>query len=332
MQQMTLGRTKHDPHATERMDIAIADFISSNRLPISLLECAKFNKLIQSTRHIPPKYIPLYRKKMAGLLLEDNYQSTYDEQMRSLLKEFKVFGIELFGNGTTILKVPMMIFLGSSPNNPFALLDIVDCTSDMAKGGQKDAKYIAGLLKPIILQIEQTKDPNNQKTNHQGVVDLVLFDGASNVQNAGKLVSITSPCITVVHGAEHVISLFFKDIFTKMPVFQFLTQFLKWCRNIFGSTHCGPHAIFKKHFIIHNNCIYIGFIKISECCMAGELIELLHLLRLRDILRGTIASKEFKDVWEKRFRERSLFLKTMSSVSIYLHCVVLSMHQCVSFD
>jgi hypothetical protein len=82
-----------------------------------------------------------------------------------------------------------------------------------------------GLLKPIISQIKQTKDPNNQKTDHWGVVDLVLFDGASNVQNAKKLVSITCPHITVVHGDEHVVSLLFKDIFTKMPVFQYLSQF-----------------------------------------------------------------------------------------------------------
>jgi hypothetical protein len=93
---------------------------------------------------------------MAGPLLH-----IYDEQIRSLLKESKVFGITLFGDGTTILKVPMMIFLGSSPNNPFALLDIVECTSEMAKGGKKNAKYIAGILKPIISRIEQTKDPNN---------------------------------------------------------------------------------------------------------------------------------------------------------------------------
>jgi hypothetical protein len=78
-------------------------------------------------------------------------------------------------------------------------------------------------LKPIISWIEQTNDPNNQKTDHQGVVDLVLFDGASNVQNARKLVTITYPHIAVVHGAEHVISLFFKEIFTKMPVFQCLS-------------------------------------------------------------------------------------------------------------
>jgi hypothetical protein len=207
-------------------------------------------------------------------------------------------------------KKPMMNLLGLSPNNPFALLDTVDCTSEMAKGGKKDAKYIVGLLKPIISRIEQTKDPNNQKTDHQGVVDLVLFDGASKVQNAGKLVSITYPCITVVHGAEHVVSLFFKDIFTKMPVFQCLSQFLKRCRNIFGSTCHGPHAIFKtKHSIMHISCIYIGFIKIIECCMAGELIGLLRLLRLRDILRATIASKEFKDIWAKSFRREVIVLE-----------------------
>jgi hypothetical protein len=110
MQQMMLIGTKHDPHATEQMDIAIADFIFSNRLPISLVECAKFNKLTQSARHIPPKYTPPYRKKMTGPLLDNIYQSTYDEQMRSLLKGSKVFGIVLFCNGTTIQKVTMMIF------------------------------------------------------------------------------------------------------------------------------------------------------------------------------------------------------------------------------
>ncbi len=110
MQHMMLIGIKHDPHATEQMDIATADFIFSNRLSISLVECAKFNKLIQSVRHIPPKYTPPYRKQMAGPLLDNIYRSTHDEQMRSLLKESKVFGIALFGDGATIHKVPMMIF------------------------------------------------------------------------------------------------------------------------------------------------------------------------------------------------------------------------------
>ncbi len=62
IQQMMLMETKHDPHATERMDIVIAVFYFGNGLPISLVECAKFDKQIQSARHIPPKYTPPYRK------------------------------------------------------------------------------------------------------------------------------------------------------------------------------------------------------------------------------------------------------------------------------
>jgi hypothetical protein len=232
-QQMMIIGTKHDPHAIDWMDIGIADFIFSNRLSISLVECTKFNKLIQCVRHIPPKYSPPHRKKMAGPLLDDIDQSTYDEQMRLLLKELKVFGIAMFGNGATITKIPLMNFLGSRQNNLFALLDIVDCTSEMAKGGKKNAKYIAGLLKPIISWIEQTKDPNNKKTDHWGVVDLVLFDGASNVQNAAKHVSITYPCITIVHGAEHV--------HKNASVQIFMEKLTKYSHPMFPPLS-GPHA------------------------------------------------------------------------------------------
>ncbi len=147
------------------------------------------------------------------------------------------------------------------------------------------------------------------------------------MQNAVKLVSITYPRITVVHGAEHVLSLFFKDIFTKMQVFQCLSQFSKRCRNIFGSTHHGPHAI-----SMNNNCIYIGFIKISKCRMAGELIRLLCLLRQGIFSGQPLPPRNSKIYGQKVFRERSLLLKTMSSGSICFHCVVLSMPQCVSFD
>jgi hypothetical protein len=43
--------------------------------------------------------------------------------------------------------------------------------------------------------------------------------------------------------------------------------------------------------------------------MARELIGFLRLLRLRDILRATIASKEFKDIWEKTFRRGVIVLE-----------------------
>jgi hypothetical protein len=63
----------------------LADFIFSNRLPISLVECTKFNKLIHCGRQIPPKYSPPYQKKWQDHL-DNIYQSTYDEQMRLLPK------------------------------------------------------------------------------------------------------------------------------------------------------------------------------------------------------------------------------------------------------
>jgi hypothetical protein len=60
---------------------------------------------------------------------------------------------------------------------------------------------------------------------------------------------------------------------------------------------------------MHNNGIYIGFIKISKCCMAKELIGLLRLLRLRDILRVNVASKEFQDTWVKDFQKVVIVLE-----------------------
>ena len=58
MSQLTLVGTKHDPAASDRMDIAVADFIFSNALAISLVECTKFQQLLNCARFIPPSYSP----------------------------------------------------------------------------------------------------------------------------------------------------------------------------------------------------------------------------------------------------------------------------------
>jgi hypothetical protein len=52
----------------------------------------------------------------------------------------------------------------------------------------------------------------------------------------------------------------------------------------------------KKYTRLHNKGIHLGFIKPSECHMAGEHIALLRLLRLKNGLRATITSKEFIDL------------------------------------
>jgi hypothetical protein len=78
-------------------------------------------------------------------------------------------------------------------------------------GGKKDATYLASVVRPYITAIEAHANTRDQK--HQAVVDLVQYDGANNVQLSGRILARYHPRITVCHGAEHAISLFFKDVF-----------------------------------------------------------------------------------------------------------------------
>ena len=68
------------------------------------------------------------------------------------------------------------------------------------------------MILPLIKRIEERED----KKKKIRLVDLVIFDGASNVSKTGKLLAKNHPCITSLHGAEHVLALFFKDVYTKV--------------------------------------------------------------------------------------------------------------------
>ena len=176
--------------------------------------------------------------------------------------------------------------LVSCVSNPFALLEIADCTAHLAKGGKKDAKYIAKIIMPLIQLIESEEDMHKKK--YSGLIELVFFDGASNVQNAGEILRAFNPRITVGHGAEHVVSLFFADVYTKVTSFMLLSAFAKRVRNIFGAVRHSPSAMFKKYSRQHNHGVHLGFVKPSECRMAGEHIAILRLLRLKNVLTSTI--------------------------------------------
>jgi hypothetical protein len=121
--------------------------------------------------------------------------------------------------------------------------------------------------------METEKDVH--KKTYSGLIDLVFFDGASNVQNAGKILRAFNPRITVGHGAEHVVSLLFADVYTKVKSFMLLSAFAKRVRNIFGAVRHSPSAMFTKYSCQHNRGVHLGFIKPSECWMAGEHIAIL---------------------------------------------------------
>ena len=83
-----------------------------------------------------------------------------------------------------------------------------------------------------------------------------MFDGDSNVQIGGKLKEMYYPKLTVMHGVEHTVSLFFNDVF-KIPVVNQMIKAHKTIKNLFGygiyHTH---HYIFKpKSYEFHNKNI-----------------------------------------------------------------------------
>jgi hypothetical protein len=181
--------------------------------------------------------------------------------------------------------------LAAGVKNPFALLDVADCTNQAAHAKKKDASYIASLVDPLIVKLENELDGN--KLRHTGIVDLVYFDGAKNVQNAGLILAAKHPHITAGHGAEHAVSLFFSNVFNCTKEYNALSKFYKVCRNIWGGVRHSPSAIFKENSRRHNGGINLGFIKPSECRMAEEHVALLRLLQLKDALKSTVTSAEF---------------------------------------
>ena len=129
----------------------------------------------------------------------------------------------LLGDGATVRGMPLMNVLVTTPNAS-SVLDIIDCTDHMEVGGKKDAKYIADIFEEHI----EALDPKGVHLN------AVLFDGASNVQKAGRLIEAKYPQVSVLHGVEHVISLFFADV-SKLNFVLYLIINYRRVYRVFGS-------------------------------------------------------------------------------------------------
>ena len=104
------------------------------------------------------------------------YKESWDVQIKTLLTESKLFGITIFGDRATIKTVPLVNVLAAGVNNPFALLDVADCMGRAAQAKKKDASYIASLVDPLILKLED--EVHSNRLQHTGIVDLVYFDDA----------------------------------------------------------------------------------------------------------------------------------------------------------
>ena len=157
--------------------------------------------------------------------------------MDSLHKEARLFGLSFYGDGATVCKMSLINIMASGVHERSAVLDIVDTTQHLSEGGIKDAEYIANLFVDHINDI----DPKHMH------VDSIFFDGAANVQKAGKILAVKFPSIIVLHGAEHVVSLFFSNIAKRIPTISQMISIYKKMYSVFGSgSYHFPHAMFRK--------------------------------------------------------------------------------------
>ena len=174
-------QTKLGDHVNEQSEsqltMAIANLIHSCGLPFSLASHHKFQRVLTLAKVASTKYIPPGRNKVAGQLLDLNYELYKKQMMENVVKDADVYGITFFGDGATVRKSPLINILVSSVYLPVGCLAIVNCSGHLESNGRKDAAYISDLFLPYISEMESSV-PN--------CTDLVIFDGASNVQKAHR--------------------------------------------------------------------------------------------------------------------------------------------------
>ena len=285
--QTTIATSLHHPATESQLTMAISDLIHSHGLPFSLSSDPKFRKVLLLAKNVPTTFRPPGRNEVAGTLLDLNYDAYMLRIMQLLKQDSNFYGISIFGDGATVKKKALLNILASGVHMPSACLEIVDCSAHLAGGGKKDAIYIANCFLPFIEKFE---------SEVKNTVDLALFDGASNVQKAGEILVAIFPRMSVVHGAEHVVSLLFNDIFKRKE----MRVFIRICRLAYkvfgrGSMH-SPYAIFDKYTRNHNEGRPIGLIRASDTRMGGHLIAMMRFLRLQPALRNTVTSVEFLDL------------------------------------
>jgi hypothetical protein len=83
------------------------------------------------------------------------------------------------------------------------MIEIVDCSKHLEKGGKKDASYIDSLFRPHLDQIE---------ADYPNSVDMVYFDRASNVQKVGLVLGAKFPRIFVCM-VPNTLFLFFLEMY-----------------------------------------------------------------------------------------------------------------------
>ena len=279
--QMTLANGLPNPTANEIARNKVARYLIATNKPLGDCDDLLFQSMCLAFRNVDSGFKFPTRKTITTHYLPAHARSRRDDSYHELQVNAGTFGVAMFGDGATIKRLPLINLLASSGTCPSALLEIVDCTDHMSKGGIKSAEYMARLMEP---HVEKLGKDN---------VDLFLFDGASNVQKAGKLMAINYPRTTCVHAAEHLMSLFLGDICKLRPV-QLLMKFYRTVYSYLGGSRHQLHAVFKKYTRASNQVsdTYLTLFKLCQLRMGGVFYCFLRMCRVKQPILDTLCCTE----------------------------------------
>ena len=186
---------------------AIADFWHAENIPDRAVDSARFKNIISRARLVGPDYKHPNRKDIGGCLLDENASAYKTGNFVAITKEGPKFGYVFEGDGATVITKPLFNGMVMHGNCYPVVAAIRDCSEHLAAGGTKNCTYIADVFTELVREY----DPNGTDA------DIFYFDGAANVQKAGRILEARFPRTTALYGGEHNLALWFSKV-AKIPV------------------------------------------------------------------------------------------------------------------
>ena len=190
-----------------RLTTAIADLCHAENLPDRVVGCARFQEVIDAAKMVGADWRMPSRKDIGGSLLKVNAAAYKKGNFDDVTKDGPKFGYTMEGDGATVIKRPFLNGFVMNGNCYPVVSCIRDCSEHLAQGGSKNCTYIASVFTELV----RLYDPKGTDT------DIFYFDGAGNVQKAGRLLEAMHPRTTVLYGGEHALALWFSKV-ARIPV------------------------------------------------------------------------------------------------------------------
>ena len=121
------------------LDVVITHYVIANSLPLSHADNYLFNRILKYAHNINNTFKPPSKHEISTNLLNATYELYYNDEVSKLMIDAAIFGIAIYGDCATINTVPKINILAVGAHNPGCVLDVIDCTTQMERGGKKDA-------------------------------------------------------------------------------------------------------------------------------------------------------------------------------------------------